>query len=575
MYKGGFILLNYISLYPNEHESEFNDEFIFNTQDKSVSDFIIMAMREFEAVENIKIENIEVIENQDEVNLNHHMININYKKKNLEELEYPKNKFIVDHKYGEIIFTIRISTNLNEKVITKRILLPLQDQDGYFHNNNKKMRPIWQMVDASTYSQRSRITLKSRMPITVYCNKYKKMMDVDEIEHSAPLYRYVLNSKSRKPSSKTISRYINPLMIYMAKIGFDKAREFFGMKDIVFVSSSYEEKDKEIYYIFEVDNMYLKVDKYLFDKYELVRNFSAMVYNLTHKRFPVSKAVLEDREFWVCRIGLIGPNQIDKHKSITTFREKGITTIYMIERLLDDTTIHNLRLPDIYKHNIYFLLYWIITNFEYLKKRSNIDMYNKRVRKNEYIVNSSLGKKINENLNKLIEKKSKSKMNTMDTLLELFNFNSDIVFAGMRNLNDLVKADDLVNDMTFLMDLAYSAKGPNSLGEGSSRSISTKYRYLHPSMIGVLDLTTSSNSDVGMSGSFVPFVETYNGFYFTPDKEPCMTRYKFDKQYKEEDNGDVGINVSDFDSYISDMEEKSEFIKLLSYEKIEIIEREI
>lgn len=94
-------------------------------------------------------------------------------------------------------------------------------------------------------------------------------------------------------------------------------------------------------------------------------------------------------------------------------------------------------------------------------------------------------------------------------------------------------------------------------------------------MIGVLDLTTSSNSDVGMSGSFVPFVETYNGFYFTPDKEPCMTRYKFDKQYKEEDNGDVGINVSDFDSYISDMEEKSEFIKLLSYEKIEIIEREI
>lgn len=568
-------MLNYISLYPNKHEGEFNDEFIFNRQDKSIADFIIIAMREFEAVENIKIENIEIIEDQDEVDLNHHMININYKKKNLEELEYPKNKFIVDHKYGEIIFTIRVSTNLNEKIITKRILLPLLDQDGYFHNNNKKMRPIWQMVDASTYSQRSRITLKSRMPITVYCNKFIKMTDVEDIEHSAPLYRYVLNSKSRKPNAKTISRYINPLMIYMAKMGFDKTREFFGMKNIVFISSDYEEKDKETYYIFPVDDIFIKVDKYLFDKYELVRNFSVMVYNLAHKKFPVSKSLLEDKEYWVCRIGLVGPNQIDKHKSIATFREKGITTIYMIERLLDDTTIYNLRLPDIYKHNIYFLLYWIITNFENLKKRSNIDMYNKRVRKNEYIVNSSLGKKINENLNKIIEKKSKSKMNTMDTLLELFNFNSDIVFAGMRNLNDLLKSDDLVNDMTFLMDLAYSAKGPNSMGEGSSRAISTKYRYLHPSMIGVLDLTTSSNSDVGMSGSFVPFVKTYDGFYFTPEPEPCMARYNFDKRYKEEDGGEVVLDISDFETYIQDLQERTEFVKLLEYEKIEIIEREI
>lgn len=93
----------------------------------------------------------------------------------------------------------------------------------------------------------------------------------------------------------------------------------------------------------------------------------------------------------------------------------------MIERLLDNVTILNLRLPDIYKENIYMLLYWIITNFDQLRTRNNIDMNNKRIRKNEYIVLSSLGKKIAENINKLIEKKSKSKSNTMDTLLEMFN----------------------------------------------------------------------------------------------------------------------------------------------------------
>ena len=59
-------------------------------------------------------------------------------------------------------------------------------------------------------------------------------------------------------------------------------------------------------------------------------------------------------------------------------------------------------------------------------------MENKRIRKNEVLVSSTLGRKIAENIHKLIERKSKSKMNTMDTLLELFNFNSDIILTGMR-----------------------------------------------------------------------------------------------------------------------------------------------
>jgi hypothetical protein len=92
-------------------------------------------------------------------------------------------------------------------------------------------------------------------------------------------------------------------------------------------------------------------------------------------------------------------------------------------------------------------------------------MRSKRIRRNEYIVNSSLGRKLSENVNKLIERKSRSKMNNMDTLLELFNFGSDIVVAGMRNLNDLIKTDDIVNDMDFIQSLTFSMKGPNSIGK--------------------------------------------------------------------------------------------------------------
>ena len=47
-----------------------------------------------------------------------------------------------------------------------------------------------------------------------------------------------------------MTKFINPLMIYAAKMGYDKTREFFGMKNIVFISDDYKESDKENYYIF-------------------------------------------------------------------------------------------------------------------------------------------------------------------------------------------------------------------------------------------------------------------------------------------------------------------------------------
>lgn len=562
-------MINYISLYPNVNAKGFNDDFLLGTSDPPISDFVISAMQELEAIENIKIEDIKIVKNQDDIDLNQHTININYKRKDIANLEIPKFKFMDESRYGEIIFKIRVSTNLNSELITKRILIPVE-HDGFYWSNNKKMKAIWQLVDASTYNQRGKITLKSRMPIIVYHNKHREVHDVDDNIYMMPTYSYALNSKGKRPGAKTKTKFINPLMLYAAKMGFRDTISFFGMTSIVNIVEKYKEEDKENYYIFPMDELYIKVDKTLFDKYELVKSFVCMCYNLRCKDFPICKDILENREYWVCRIGYIGSI---KNKNIMSFKEKGTTTIYMVERLLDQITIDNLRLPKIYKHNIYFLLYWLITNWTELKKRSNLDMANKRVRRNEYIVLSSLGKKINENINKLIERKSKSKLNTMETLLELFNFNSDIVVAGMRNLNDLIKTDDLVNDMDFLQQIGYSAKGFQSNSSDNSKMLATKYRYLDPSMVGKLDINVSSNSDVGTSGMFTPFVKTYNGYYFVPDAEPCQARYNFDKSLVENDNREVILNVKDFDTYLEDLETKTDFVKKLQYEPIRIVEK--
>ena len=256
-------------------------------------------------------------------------------------------------------------------------------------------------------------------------------------------------------------------MIFTVKIGLKKSIEFFGLKDVIQIvgykdaveyENSGEYPDLDIWRYFKINDVLFRVNRELEDTVKFVGSFTAMMYNLANADFPVAYENLNDRTYWTCRIGYIGSV---KSKNLMTFLEKGKTTIYMVERLLDSVTKMNLRLPEIYKSNIYYLLRWLIMDFDSLKNRNNLDLNNKRIRKNEYIVMSSLGKKISENINKIIEKKSKSKLNTMETLLEMFNFGSDIIINGMRNINDLIKADELVNDMTWLQDLAFSCKGPN------------------------------------------------------------------------------------------------------------------
>lgn len=560
-------MLNYIALYPNQYEDMMNPDIILGAQDTPIEDFIIMAMQEFEAIDNIKIEDIKIVRDQDDIDINRHTININYKKKNIDEISIPKYKYIADSRYGEIIFTIRVTTNLNERVIEKRILYPIE-YNGFYYNNGKRMKAIWQLVDGSTYAQRGKNTLKSRMPIIIYQNRKRVITDINDMSYIACSYSYALNSKSKKPGAKVKVKFINPIMIYSAKMGYTNTIDFFGMKDIVWLVPKVKNDEDEFYY-FPLDDIFIKVRKYHFEKYELVRSFVCMTYNLHSADFPVTIKNMDDKEYWICRIGTVGAA---KNKNLSTFREKGITTVFMIERLLDATTIKNLRLPMYYKHNIYYLIYWMMISFDELRTKSNIDMANKRIRKNEYIVNSSLGKKINENINRLIEKRGKSRLNSMDTLLELFNFGSDIIISGMRNLNDLIKTDDIVNDNDFILDIAFSSKGPQSLGDGNNKKIATKYRYLHPSMAGILDLNTSSNSDIGLSGSFTPFAKLYDKYYFTPEREPCQARYRFEKELDNE--GFRKLNASSFEDYIKKLEKHDKFEDLLKYEPIRIVEKE-
>lgn len=582
-------MLNYIYQFPNPMEKELNLPFLRSENDIPIPDLVVMAMKEFEAIENITITGYDIVVDPDKVDVNEHSVNINYKRKS-GNYDIPKFKYLATNRVGEIQFHVNIKTNKNERNIVKKILIPIE-YDGFYTLNNKKWKALWQLVDASTYSQKGKITMKSRMPIIVYKSKKRPLIDMNGEVMQFSTYSYALNRKTRFASKSKAAKvkFINPVMIFSAKIGLKNTIAYFGLQDVIkilpfdklFFDDHADQYDHDRYRYFGVNEIILQVDRYLMENVPFVGNFTAMIAACMSADFPMTMETVEDTTYWTCRVGSIGSAH---SKNLETFAEKGKTTMHMIERLLDTITQVNLRLPDCYKKNIYSILRWMILDFDSLKNRNNMDLDNKRIRKNEYIVMSSLGKKINENINKLIEKKSKSKLNTMDTLLELFNFGSDIIINGMRNIGDLVKSDELVNDMTMLQDLYFSAKGPNSLGEQSSKIISQKYRNIHPSYLGKIDLNVSSNSDVGMSGAFTPFMELFDNFYFNPNPEPCDAGYHIHQEIAEYYNSDtcqakgfpVEISFDSLEDYLKFINEYDSSVQFdgLKYAEIKIVEKE-
>lgn len=82
---------------------------------------------------------------------------------------------------------------------------------------------------------------------------------------------------------------------------------------------------------------------------------------------------------------------------------------------------------------------------------------------------------------------------------------------------------------------------PNSLGNRDNRRISTRQRVLHPSMLSFIDISDSSSSDPGRSGSLTPY-NKLDSFYFDNSLyenemhykiHQLLNEYPLDDEYEE------------------------------------------
>lgn len=142
-------------------EKHLNTALMTKSADLPLVEFVKESWRSLEVIPNIKIMSFEYTEEESDIEINKHIFKREKKKRKNERFDY---KYVNDDRYGKL--TTKIHVTVREKnpdtgemfehvyPITKAMLIPLQDEDGYLYIKGKKYYLIYQMVEKSTLNKR-------------------------------------------------------------------------------------------------------------------------------------------------------------------------------------------------------------------------------------------------------------------------------------------------------------------------------------------------------------------------------------------------------------------------------------
>ena len=152
--------------------------------------------------------------------------------------------------------------------------------------------------------------------------------------------------------------------------------------------------------------------------------------------------ILYDTTTWIRKLG--NSNNYEKGKDMLTF----------FNRLLDRTSIKVLDITPYHKRDVYSLIRWMMANYNYLRLKDNMNLYNKRLRCNEYVA-ALLTMEFSKRLNRVLSMGQKA---TMENYREIFKFSGDILLQKL-HISGVMRFDDNINDMTFFSKFKVTSKG--------------------------------------------------------------------------------------------------------------------
>ena len=481
--------------YVCEWEDKLNIPLITKEADSPLVDYIVDSWKSLEVVKQIKFISYEYTEKESDIDINKHVFRREKHRKKKDRFDI---KYIADNRVGKLTCNLEVTMletdpETGEKSyqvypIRKSMLIPIVDDEGRVQLAGKKFYLIYQLLEKSTYTTASNLTLKSLMPISVK----RHPIIVDDIYgniYTLPYYTiYVFRNEV-------------PILLFYLANGLYFTMEFLGVSLVMdFLEKIPDERDPDKLYFILSNKCVLEVDKDEFENNVYIQSIVGAFKYVTTSRVTIPS--LNDPKQWIKKI--VFPNNY----------EKGLSRVTYFGRLMDVTLQKNLKLSDYFTQDIYYLLRWQMSHFNELRLRDNCDLNTKRLRCNECI-QSLLTREFSNRLKRIFSMGNKV---TIESIRELFRFPGDLLLTLIHK-SGILRFDENVNDLSFYSKLKYTSKGPNSLGNRNSNNIGVKYRDVHPSHLGRLDILVCGNSDPGTSGLITPFVKM-DGLYFDGSPEP-------------------------------------------------------
>ena len=235
----------------------------------------------------------------------------------------------------------------------------------------------------------------------------------------------------------------------------------------------------------------------------IVQSLCMTIYDAIGKDTTIED--IYNPEFWIRALG-----SAFRNSSI----EKGLSALDSLEYIYDKVTKESIRLPENMKENIYQVMKWLLCEFSALRAKDNVDISIKKMRIAEYIAHY-YAMKLTKGIYRITDLGRKVKLKQ---IISAVYTNPMYIISGIINMSNLVSYVDMVHDNDAFSALKFTYKGISGLGEDGA-SVQTIYRFVDPSVLGIVDPDTSSNSDPGMTGLICPLTDVC-GDSFTDYMEP-------------------------------------------------------
>lgn len=484
----------FISQFNDKYREDFNPYFFQRNEDaiaQKIINVILSAQRDKTYI--IKVKHWEIVEDYATI----------YKYLKQYEESSPNKKRRKDNKYDFInmkdsdisllIVDYYLKIRDEEDTIRVYIMIPKIVNKYYMRINGNLYSTIYQLVDASTYNNRTSNSIKKNqvvtfksifMPVIISARKTtltdinKQVVDCTHytatiFSKTIPAFKYILGSK-----------------------GLIETMRFFNISGIYFLDRVPTEYDPEKYYIFNAKRLFIVVPKVMMEN-DIVQAFVYTVYQSILKQTTLKSLLTQ--LFWY--------ESLSKEFIQNAFIEKAISVLDSLEHIYDISTKESLHLPEEDKEDIYCILKWMMTNFNKLYMKDNLDVVIKRIRFEDYIA-AIYASKLSPGIYRISDLGAKAELKSLKRAV---NIRPDYLLSAITK-QKFINYRNMVNDMDSIIAIKYTYKGISGIGEKTNQ-VSQIYRNVDISHIGRLDPDTSSNSDPGLTGSLCPLTKLYDNSF--------------------------------------------------------------